>query len=63
MLIGILPFAEDPMSDGQKTVETLENLCRQASQELDSKKLNQLIEQIDTLLDEQHKARSPRKSV
>ncbi len=49
------------MSEGEKSAETLENLCRQASQEADSKKLNQLIEQIDRLLDEQYKARTLRK--
>jgi hypothetical protein len=41
---------------------TLEQLCRQASNELDSKKLNRLIEQIDRLLVEQHKAQRLRNS-
>jgi hypothetical protein len=40
----------------------LEQLCRQASQEADSGKLNLLIEEIDRLLDAQHKARSARRS-
>ncbi len=52
------------MSDGQinSPQMTLEQLCRQASNELDSKKLNLLIEQIDQMLDEQHKAQRLRKS-
>ncbi len=45
------------MSDGQKIAETLESLCRQASQEVDSAKLNSLVEEIDRLLDEQHRAK------
>ncbi len=50
------------MSEGEKNAETLEKLCRQASQEMDSGKLNLLIEQIDRLLDEQHRAQRIRKT-
>ncbi len=50
------------MSEGEKSAETLEGLCRQASQEVDSRKLNLLIEEIDRMLDEQHKAQRLRKS-
>jgi hypothetical protein len=49
------------MPDDGNNPETLEQLCRQASQEVDSKKLNVLIEEIDRLLDEQHKTRNLRK--
>lgn len=62
VLIGVPPFYGGFMSEGEKTAETLENLCRRASLEADSKKLNQLIEQIDFLLDEQQKARLPRRA-
>jgi hypothetical protein len=51
------------MPDDRNNPETLEQLCRQASQEVDSRKLNLLVEQIDRLLDEQHKAQRLRKSV
>jgi hypothetical protein len=40
----------------------LEDLCRQASNEMDSQKLNLLIEQIDRLLDEQLKAQKLRRA-
>ncbi len=49
-------------NDGKPQVtRTLEDLCRQATVELDSKKLNLLIEEIDHLLDEQHKAGKTRR--
>lgn len=50
------------MSEGEKSTETLERLCRQASMESDSRKLNMLVEEIDRLLDEQHKAQRFRKT-
>jgi len=40
----------------------LEELCRQASMEMDSQKLNLLIEEIDRLLDEQYKAQKLRRA-
>ncbi len=42
--------------------KSLEELCRLASSEMDSNELNQLIEQIDRRLDEQHKTQQLRKS-
>ncbi len=52
------------MSDARKSLAkpTLEELCREASCEQDSGKLNVLVEEIDRLLDEQHKAQRLRKS-
>jgi hypothetical protein len=42
--------------------KTLEQLCRLASQELDSKKLAEMIEEIDRLLDEKHNAQVLRRA-
>jgi len=52
------------MSNGGNNPQrnALEELCRQASMEMDSQKLNRLIEEIDRLLDEQHKAQKLRRS-
>jgi len=52
------------MSDGGNNPQRniLEELCRQASSEMDSQKLNLLIEKIDHLLDEQYKAQKLRRS-
>jgi hypothetical protein len=44
-----------PDNERFQATKTLEELCRQASVELDSRKLNVLIEEIDRMLDEQHK--------
>jgi hypothetical protein len=41
--------------------KTLEELCRLASQEVDSKRLTDLVEEIDRLLEEQHKTQRVRK--
>ena len=50
------------MSEGGSSREILERLCRQASEEIDSVKLNVLIEQIDRLLDEQLQEQQLRKA-